>query len=83
MKNSCFNFKDPAYFCVLCFSFFRAVSSVGLEHHVDNVRVAGSNPAQPTTKTLTLFYLVTVEHTLVSLPSSYTTNRTFTRLIKI
>ncbi len=26
----------------------RAVSSVGLEHHVDNVRVAGSSPAQPT-----------------------------------
>ena len=26
----------------------RVVSSVGLEHHVDNVRVAGSNPAQPT-----------------------------------
>jgi hypothetical protein len=27
---------------------FRAVSSVGSEHHVDNVRVAGSSPALPT-----------------------------------
>lgn len=29
-------------------AFAGAVSSVGLEHHVDNVRVAGSSPAQPT-----------------------------------
>ena len=33
----------------------RVVSSVGLEHHVDNVRVAGSNPAQPTIFCSTLF----------------------------
>jgi hypothetical protein len=34
---------------ILYFAFaFRAVSSVGSEHHVDNVRVAGSSPAQPT-----------------------------------
>ncbi len=32
------------------YNYFRAVSSVGLEHHVDNVRVAGSSPAQPTKK---------------------------------
>ena len=33
---------------------FRAVSSVGLEHHVDNVGVAGSSPAQPTPSDLRL-----------------------------
>ena len=33
------------YFVILT---HRVVSSVGLEHHVDNVRVAGSRPAQPT-----------------------------------
>ena len=30
------------------FTILWAVSSVGSEHHVDNVEVAGSSPAQPT-----------------------------------
>ena len=46
--------KESLYIvgCRSCLLFIilqpRAVSSVGLEHHVDNVRVAGSNPAQLT-----------------------------------
>ena len=34
--------------CLILYGVSRAVSSVGSEHHVDNVRVAGSSPAQPT-----------------------------------
>ena len=34
--------------CLILSVILRVVSSVGLEHHVDNVRVAGSSPAQPT-----------------------------------
>ena len=40
--------------CLILNVILRAVSSVGLEHHVDNVRVAGSNPAQPTNVELEL-----------------------------
>ena len=45
-----FSFLISHLFCIP----FRAVSSVGLEHHVDNVGVAGSSPAQPTPSDLRL-----------------------------
>ena len=47
----------------LYFAYFRAVSSVGLEHHVDNVRVTRSSRVQPTF--LIFFYYNLVGHSLL------------------